>query len=110
MSVPWVCLAAALAAALAGCEAGAGDNTLGLCTAMCRCTAGALPSQQRACLDQCLQVPVLDSSACEACIFENADVCTHLLDRCFASLGDACLPGPDPRPEPPFLEAPGADL
>lgn len=111
MSLPGVYLAAALAAlavALAGCEAGTGDNTLGVCSTVCRCTAGALPSQQRACLDQCLQVPVPDSSACEACVFENADVCTHLLERCFASFGDPCLSGPGP--EPPFLEAPGADL
>jgi hypothetical protein len=112
MSLPWVCLAAALAAALAGCEAEAGDNTLGVCSAVCRCTAGALPSQQRACMDQCLQVPILASSACEVCVFENANVCTHLIDRCFSAIGDPCLPGPgpDPGPVPPSLDEPGADL
>jgi hypothetical protein len=92
MRFAWVCLAVALA----GCETGSGGNDLGVCSTVCRCL-GALPSQERVCVEECLDTAALFASrACEACVFENASSCSHMGERCFAS--GLCS---DPDPEPP---------
>jgi hypothetical protein len=90
-----------LAIALAGCETGGAGNALGLCSTVCRCLE-QLPSQQRACVDECLAQGVVDEApaACEACVFEHASSCEDLLTRC----EDPCSPQPvpdDPTPPPP---------
>jgi hypothetical protein len=96
MRFAWVCLAITLG--LAGCETGTGSNELGVCTTACRCFAG-LPGQQRACVDECLAVAgFFATRACETCIFENADSCAHMEERCFVD--DVCAPPDDPVPEP----------
>ena len=101
MRFAWVCLAAmlGLGLGLVGCETGSGNNELGICSTLCRCSPG-LPSQQRACVDQCLEIAgSLSTQACETCIFENAKSCGHMAERCF--LSQVCeLSDPDPDPEP----------
>src|SRR5689334_16521884 len=95
MRFAWVCLAVALAA----CQTGAGGNELGLCSAVCRCAVSQLPAEQRACLDQCVRDADTSrvTDACEECVFENSQSCTHMMERCFAS-GGACRPQPEPFP------------
>ena len=98
MRFAWVCLAVALAA---GCETGTGSNALGVCSTVCRCAAGGLPSEQRACVEVCLDDAVfLATPTCETCVFENASSCTRMVQECF--VGGACDgPEPDPGPVPP---------
>ncbi len=94
----WVCLAIALA----GCQTGGAGNALGLCTAVCRCAEGQLPSQQRACVEQCVsQSDVREAPlACEECVFENDSSCRDLIQVCFDFNGPCNQPGPDPGPGP----------
>jgi hypothetical protein len=96
MRLAWLCLALALA----GCTTGPAGNQLGLCTTVCRCTIG-LPSQQRACVDECLQESFFASvpNACETCVLESAPACTRIAG-CFAS-DSVCAPLADPDiPQP----------
>ncbi|HWO25920.1 MAG TPA: hypothetical protein VNO30_44605 [Kofleriaceae bacterium] len=101
MRFAWVCLAAMLG--IAGCETGTGNNELGICSTLCRCSSG-LPSQQRACIDECLEIAgSLSTRACETCVFENATSCEHMAKRCFQSqVCDFSDPEPEPDPVPPI--------
>jgi hypothetical protein len=100
MRFAWVCLAVALAA---GCETGTGGNQLGICSTVCRCAAGGLPSEQDACVEQCLGFPsFFVTPLCETCVFENASSCVRMEQECFENgLCDGRdPPEPDPGPDP----------
>lgn len=96
MRFAWVCLAVALAT---GCETGTGSNELGVCSTVCRCAAGALPSEQSACIEECLDIAsFVATRECEACVFENVSSCTRMERLCFATTvcgGSAPEPDPD---------------
>lgn len=88
-----------LVLAIAGCAPAASGNEESLCTVVCRCQAGGLPSQQRACVDACVEDADLGAvtDACVACIFVNADSCTTLFETC----DSACDRDDEPEPGQP---------
>jgi hypothetical protein len=93
----WVCLAIALA----GCEAGGAGNARGLCTAVCRCVAeGALPNQQRECVEECVaDIDIAQvAPTCEECVFEHSRSCNDLFEVCI--FGGACSDPDPPQPVP----------
>lgn len=64
------------------------------CTTLCRCFA-TLPSQQDACVTECIGDLGPVSDDCFACVGEHAETCSTIFDDC----APACFAGPVPLEE-----------
>ena len=107
----WVLL---LAIGLAGCDPEAIGNESGLCTTVCRCTAGPLPNQVEACVTNCIadEDVGMSSNACVECVFVNGASCSDLFATCIGSGGPCSSPpqGDDAAiPDASIMDAPTVD-
>lgn len=92
----------ALALGVTACESTPAERLNAACTVFCGCELPPVPSQQDACIEQCVAqgLGVNISEECTSCITAHADACSEIEPDC-EPICDPPDPIDDPVGDPP---------